>query len=53
MAIEEVLYSETLPSNNEKELVLEKKIKIYESALNKIEQENFKKDNEIIRLKKL
>ncbi|CAD8114345.1 unnamed protein product [Paramecium sonneborni] len=53
MIIEEDLDLETSPSNNEKELILENKIKIYESAFNTFEQENVQKDQEIIRLKKL
>ncbi|CAD8071010.1 unnamed protein product [Paramecium sonneborni] len=51
--IEEDLELETQPSNNERELILENKLKIYESALNTFEQENIQKDLEIIRLKKL
>ncbi|CAK92082.1 unnamed protein product (macronuclear) [Paramecium tetraurelia] len=53
MAIEEDLDSETQPQKNERELVLENKIKIYESSLIKFEQENLQKDREILRLKKL
>ncbi|CAD8195580.1 unnamed protein product [Paramecium octaurelia] len=51
MVIEEDLDLETQPSNNEREEILENKIKIYESALNTFQHENFKKDQEIIRLK--
>ncbi|CAK58861.1 unnamed protein product (macronuclear) [Paramecium tetraurelia] len=50
MVIEEDLDLETQPSNNEREQILENKIKIYESALNTFQHENFKKDQEIIRL---
>ncbi|CAD8189290.1 unnamed protein product [Paramecium pentaurelia] len=53
MVIEEDLDLETQPSNNERESILENKIKIYESALNTFQYENFKKDQEIIRLQNL
>ncbi|CAD8089292.1 unnamed protein product [Paramecium primaurelia] len=53
LVIQEDLDLETQPSNNEKELILENKIKIYESSLIKFEQEYLQKDQEIIRLKKL
>ncbi|CAD8099409.1 unnamed protein product [Paramecium primaurelia] len=53
MVIEEELDLETQPSNNERESILENKIKIYESALNTFQYENFKKDQEIIRLQNL
>ncbi|CAD8191269.1 unnamed protein product [Paramecium octaurelia] len=53
VVIEEDLNSETQPQKNERELILENKIKIYESSLIKFEQENQQKDREILRLKKL